>query len=59
MIYHPRTKTGNVVVNGNSLLYNSKNNVIVVPEGKLAVIDGLEGYLVAAVGQCITHMQKR
>ena len=37
-----------VVVNGNSLLYNSYNNVIVVPEGKLAVIQDLEGYLVAA-----------
>lgn len=43
-----KDQEGNVVVNGNSLLYNSYNNVIVVPEGKLAVIQDLEGYLVAA-----------
>ena len=26
-----------------SLLYNSKNNIVVLPQNKLAVIDGLEG----------------
>ncbi len=28
-------------------LYNCKNNVVLMPKGKLAVIDGLEDYLVA------------
>lgn len=28
-------------------MYNSSNNLIVMPEGHLALIDGLEGYLVA------------
>ncbi|MCZ4237897.1 hypothetical protein O4H25_13745, partial [Staphylococcus equorum] len=27
--------------------YNSQNNIIVLPEGKLAVVDGLDGYLIA------------
>jgi mannose-1-phosphate guanylyltransferase len=29
------------------LLYDSSDNVIALPKDKLAVIDGLEGYLVA------------
>lgn len=35
------------VLNGNTLLYNSKNNIVVLPPEELAVIDGLDGYLVA------------
>ena len=27
--------------------FNSKNNMVVLPKGKLAVIDGLEGFLIA------------
>ena len=30
-----------------SLIYNSKDNMVVLPKGKLAVIDGLEGFLIA------------
>ncbi|WP_018108079.1 mannose-1-phosphate guanylyltransferase [Bacteroides propionicifaciens] len=37
----------NAVVQGDTLLYNSKNNIVVLPEGKLAIIDGLENYLIA------------
>lgn len=28
-------------------MYNSKDNIVVLPQNKLAVIDGLEGYLIA------------
>ncbi len=38
---------GNVTLNCDSLLYNSRNNIVVLPSNKLAVIEGLEGYLVA------------
>lgn len=38
---------GNVALKGNSLLYNSQNNIIALPHGKLAVVDGLEGFLIA------------
>lgn len=38
----------NVIINSNTLLYDCKDNVVLMPEGKLAVIQGLEGYLVAA-----------
>ena len=38
---------GNVTLKCHSLLYNSKDNMVVLPKGKLVVIDGLEGYLIA------------
>ncbi len=38
---------GNATLKCHSLLYNSTNNMVVLPKGKLAVIDGLDGYLVA------------
>ena len=38
---------GNVVLTCNSLIYDGKNNIVALPKGKLAVIDGLEGYLIA------------
>lgn len=37
----------NVTLKGKSILYNSQNNIVVLPDKKLAVIDGLDGYLVA------------
>lgn len=43
----PKDQHANVALKCRSLLYNSKENIVVLPEGKLAVIDGLEGYLVA------------
>jgi len=38
---------GNVSLKGVSEFYGCKNNIVVMPKGKLAVIEGLEGYLVA------------
>ena len=43
----PKDENENVVLKCQSLLYNSRQNIVVLPKGKLAVIDGLEGYLVA------------
>ena len=43
----PKDEEGNVTLKCQSLLYNSKGNVVVLPGNKLAVIDGLEGYLIA------------
>lgn len=37
----------NVTLRCKSIIYNGNNNIIVLPEGKLAVIDGLDGYLIA------------
>lgn len=43
----PKDKDQNVIIDSNTILYNCKNNVVLMPKGKLAVIDGLEDYLVA------------
>jgi len=43
----PKDQHKNVIINGNTLLYNCNNNIIAMPEGKLAVLQGLEDYLVA------------
>ena len=43
----PKDMHGNVTLKCRSLLYNSRGNIVALPGNKLAVIDGLEGYLVA------------
>ena len=37
----------NVTLKCNTLFYESEQNIIALPQGKLAVIEGLSGYLVA------------
>ncbi len=48
----------NVVVNSQVELENSRNNVIKLPEGKLGVINGLEGYIVAEEGNVLLICKK-
>ena len=43
----PKDNHKNVIINGYTLLYDCKDNIIALPEGKLAVLQGLEDYLVA------------
>ncbi|MDR0962066.1 MAG: mannose-1-phosphate guanylyltransferase [Mediterranea sp.] len=43
----PKDDAGNATLKCQSLLYNSKDNIVVLPPDKLAVIDGLDGYLIA------------
>lgn len=43
----PKDEQGNVTLKCDSMIYNSNNNIVVLPKGKLAVIEGLEGFLVA------------
>lgn len=44
---YPKDKEENAVLKGHSLLYECSNNIIVLPKNKLAVLQGLDGYLVA------------
>lgn len=37
----------NVILKCETLLYESKNNIIAIPKGKLAVIQGLDNYIIA------------
>ena len=43
----PKDEENNVTLKCEALTYNSQNNIIVLPKGKLAVVDGLDGYLIA------------
>lgn len=42
-----KDSNGNVTLKSRSMVYNGKDNIIVLPENKLAVIEGLDGYLIA------------
>ena len=54
----PKDSNQNVIINSNTLLYNCKNNIIILPEDKLAVIQDLEGYLIAARGNALLICKK-
>lgn len=43
----PKDLQKNVIIKGQTLLYDCKNNIIALQNGKLAVLQGLEDYLVA------------
>ena len=44
----PKDRQQNVVVNGQTLLYDCQNTIVSLPKGQLAVLQGLDGYLVAS-----------
>lgn len=43
----PKDEQQNVSLKCHTQYYNSADNIVALPEGKLAVIEGLEGYIVA------------
>lgn len=43
----PKDQYKNVIVKGHTMLYDCQNNIITMPNGKLAVLQGLEDYLIA------------
>ena len=48
----------NVIVDSEVMLEESHNNVIKLPKGKLAVINGLDGYIVAEEGNVLLICKK-
>lgn len=48
----------NVVVNSNVIIDDSRNNIIRLPKGKLAVINGLDGFIVAEEGDVLLICKK-
>ena len=48
----------NVVVDSQVMLEDCKNNVIKLPKGKIAVINGLDGYIVAEEGNVLLICKK-
>jgi mannose-1-phosphate guanylyltransferase len=53
-----KSEDDNVVVNSEVMLEDSHNNVIKLPKGKLAVINGLDGYIVAEEGNVLLICKK-
>ena len=43
----PKDMHKNVIIKGHTLLYECKDNIVAIPKGKLAVVQGLEDYLIA------------
>lgn len=43
----PKDQHKNVIMKGHTILYECKDNIIAIPKGKLAVLQGLEDYLIA------------
>ena len=41
-------RNGNAIVNGLAVTYNTRNCVVLVPDDKTVVLDGLDGYIVAS-----------
>lgn len=54
----PKDETRNVTLKCESLLYESKNNIVALPKGKLAVIQGLEDYIVAESDEVLLICKK-
>ena len=54
----PKDEAGNVALKCQSLLYNCKDNILVLPENKLVVVDGLEGYLIAEADDVLLICKK-
>ena len=48
----------NVVVNSNVIIDDSRNNIIKLPKEKLAVINGLDGFIVAEEGDILLICKK-
>ena len=41
-----RSEDDNVVIDSDVIIDNASNNVVKIPKGKMAVINGLDGYIV-------------
>jgi len=48
----------NVVINSEVMMEDSHNNVIKLPKGKVGVINGLDGYIVAEEGNVLLICKK-
>ena len=53
-----RTEGDNVIVDSEVMIEDSHNNVIKLPKGKLGVINGLDGYIVAEEGNVLLICKK-
>lgn len=57
-VFH-HDKDDNAVVNGEMLAYDTRNCVVIIPEGKTAVLEGLDGYIVAATDDTLMICRRK
>ena len=51
--YSAQDINGNAIISGNTLLYDTSGSIINVPEGKVAVVQGLENFIVVDSGSAL------
>lgn len=54
----PKDDEGNVLMNSEAMLYNSHDNVVSLPKGKLAVIQDIDGLLIVDCGNVLMVCKK-
>lgn len=54
----PKSEEGNVVIDSKSLLYDCKDCIIKLPDGHVAVVQGLEDYVVVEEGNVLVICKK-
>ena len=54
----PKDINGNAIVRSRTMTYNSHDNVVVMPKDKLAIIQDVEGLLIADVGNVLLVCKK-
>lgn len=54
----PKDSNGNAIVKSRTIMYNSNDNVVVLPKGKLAVIQDVDGLLIADAGNVLLVCKK-
>ena len=56
--FMPKDSDGNVIMNSNVLKYDCNNNVVMLPKGKLAVMEGVDDLLVIDSGDVLMICRK-
>lgn len=51
--YSAQDINGNAVISGNSLLYDTNESIVNIPNGKVAIIQGLKGYIIVDSGDAL------
>jgi mannose-1-phosphate guanylyltransferase len=55
----PKDEHGNVIVKCDAIMYESDSNIVVLPKGKLAVVQGLSNYIVVESDNVLLICQKQ
>ncbi len=55
---HSKDKNDNAISGGKAKIYESKNNMVTVPEGKLVVLHGLDNFIVVDTGDVLMICDK-